>query len=217
MSSRGGEGTKRGRLDRALFMIGNWCVSPADFVIGRDIVIAELEPLNDLLCTLPHKAQFGPKNLMGHVWDRTKEHGVKNLFHTLRERAHENFKSLTIQYTCLDVSFDAIVLGTNVGVIFLFDRTCKRLSRLPSEVCLMVSSIISILMAMFNYYICQLTWVKAVSRAHYSISWARLHKKYNNFFNILSIIINLHCTLSIQTKRRSNAHYSNKYLYTKVQ
>lgn len=96
--------------------------------------MAELEPLSDLLGSLPHKAQLGPKNLMGHVWDRTKEHGVKNLFHTLRERAHDNFKSLTIEYTCLDVSFDAIVLGTNLGTIFLYDRTCKRLSRLPSEV-----------------------------------------------------------------------------------
>jgi len=106
-----------------------------DFLIGRDIVLAELEPLSDLLDSLPHKVQFGPKNLMGHVWERTKEHGVKNLFHALRERAQDNFKSLTIEYTCLDVSFDAIVLGTNLGIILLYDRTCRRLSRLPSEVC----------------------------------------------------------------------------------
>ena len=104
-----------------------------DFLIGRDTVLAELEPLSDLLGSLPHKVQFGPKNLMGHVWERTKEHGVKNLFHALRERTQD--KSLTIEYTCLDVSFDAIVLGTNLGIIFLYDRTCKRLSRLPSEVC----------------------------------------------------------------------------------
>ena len=73
---------------------------------------------------------------MGHVWEKTKEHGVKNLFHALRESAQDNFKSLTIEYTCLDVSFDAIVLGTNLGIILLYDRTCGRLSRLPSEVCL---------------------------------------------------------------------------------
>ena len=108
---------------------------PTDFVIGRDIVLGELEPLTDLLSSLPHKAQFGPKNLMGHVWDRTKEYGVKKIFHTLRDRAHDNLKSLTIEYTCLDVSFDAVVLGTNLGIIFLYDRTCKKLSRLPSEVC----------------------------------------------------------------------------------
>lgn len=105
-----------------------------DFVIGRDIVLAELEPLTDLLASLPHKVQFGPRNLVGHVWDKTKEHGVKNLFHALRDRAHDNFKSLKVEYTCLDTSFDAIVLGTNLGIIFLFDRTCKKLSRLPSEV-----------------------------------------------------------------------------------
>lgn len=97
--------------------------------------MAELEPLSDLLDSLPHKVQFGPKTLMGHVWERTKEHGVKNLFHALRERAQDNFKPISIEYTCLDVSFDAIVLGTNVGVILLYDRTCGRLSRLPSEVC----------------------------------------------------------------------------------
>ena len=108
-----------------------------DFLIGRDIVLAELEPLSDLLSCLPHKAQFGPKNLVGHVWDKTREHGVKNLFHTLKERVQENTKSLPIEYTCVDVSFDAIVLGTNLGIIFLYDRTCKRLSRLPSEVCSM--------------------------------------------------------------------------------
>ena len=107
-----------------------------DFLIGRDIVLAELEPLSDLLDSLPHKVQFGAKNIMGHVWEKTKEHGVKNLFHALRERAQDNFKSFTIEYTCLDVSFDAIVLGTNLGIILLYDRTCSRLSRLPSEVCL---------------------------------------------------------------------------------
>ena len=106
----------------------------ADFIIGRDTVLAELEPLSDLLDSLPHKAQFGPKNLVGHVWDKTREHGVKNLFNTLKERVQENTKSIPIEYTCVDVSFDAIVLGTNIGVIFLFDRTCKKLSRLPSEV-----------------------------------------------------------------------------------
>lgn len=117
-----------------------------DFLIGRDIVLAELEPLGDLLDSLPHKVQFGPKNLMGHVWERTKEHGVKNLFHALREKAQENFKSLTIEYTCVDVSFDAIVLGTNLGIILLYDRTCRRLSRLPSEVC----SIIFLLCTLWN-------------------------------------------------------------------
>lgn len=106
-----------------------------DFVIGRDVVLAELELMSELLDSLPHKAQFGRKNLMGHVWDKAKEHGMKNLFHSLRERAQENPKTLTVEYTCLDVSYDAIVLGTNVGVIFLYDRTCRRLSRVPSEVC----------------------------------------------------------------------------------
>ena len=110
------------------------CCLPLDFVIGRDIVLSELEPLKDILSCLPYKAQYGTKNLMGHVWDRTKGHGVKNLFNALKERAHDNFKSFTIEYTCLDVSFDAIVLGTNLGAIFLYDRTCKRLSKLPSEV-----------------------------------------------------------------------------------
>ncbi|KAJ7374251.1 tectonin beta-propeller [Desmophyllum pertusum] len=104
-----------------------------DFLIGRDIVLAELEPLSGLLSSLPHKVQFGPRILMGHVWEKTREHGVKNLFHSLRERAQDNFKSSTIEYTCVDVSFDAIVLGTSLGIIFLYDRTCKRLSRLPSE------------------------------------------------------------------------------------
>jgi len=105
-----------------------------DFVIGRDVVLAELELMSELLDSLPHKAQFGRKNLMGHVWDKAKEQGMKNLFHSLRERAQENPKTLTVDYTCLDVSYDAIVLGTNVGVIFLYDRTCRRLSRVPSEV-----------------------------------------------------------------------------------
>ncbi|PFX19161.1 tectonin beta-propeller repeat-containing protein 2-like [Stylophora pistillata] len=105
-----------------------------DFVIGRDTVLAELEPLSDLLGSLVHKAQFGPKNLVGHVWDKTREHGVKKLFNTLKERVQENTKSIPIEYTCVDVSFDAIVLGTSIGVIFLYDRTCRKLSRLPSEV-----------------------------------------------------------------------------------
>lgn len=125
-----------------LILINQCCVVinifSTDFLIGRDIVLAELEPLSELLDSLPHKVQFGPKNLMGHVWERTKVHGVKNLFHALRERAQDNFKSLTIDYTCLDVSFDAIVLGTNLGIILLYDRTCSRLSRLPSEVCSIV-------------------------------------------------------------------------------
>ena len=107
-----------------------------DFLIGRDIVLEELEPLSNLLDRLPLKAQFGPKNLVGHVWEKTKEYGVKSLFSTLKEKAHDNFKSIKIEYTCFDVSFDAVVLGTNLGIIFLYDRTCKSLSRLPSEVCM---------------------------------------------------------------------------------
>ena len=91
--------------------------------------------MSELLDSLPHKVQFGAKNLMGHVWERTKEHGVKNIFNALRERAQDNFKSSTLEYTCLDVSFDAVVLGTNLGIVLLYDRTCRRLLRLPSEVC----------------------------------------------------------------------------------
>lgn len=105
-----------------------------DFVIGKDIVLAELEPMNEVLDSLPLQAQFGHKNLMGHVWDKAKEHGVKNLLHSLKERAYENTKTQIVEYTCLDVSHDVIVFGTNVGVIFLYDRTCKRLIRLPCEV-----------------------------------------------------------------------------------
>lgn len=75
---------------------------------------------------------------MGYVWERIKEYGVKNLFYVLRERAQDNFKFLVIEYICLDVLFDVIVFGINLGIIFLYDRICRRLLRLLLEVCLIL-------------------------------------------------------------------------------
>ena len=109
----------------------------ADFVIGRDVVLEEYDSVSDLLSCLPLKAQHGAKSLMGQVHKLRLEHGVqgvKNLFSKVKETAQENLKYVKIEYNCFDASHDVVVLGTNLGVIFLFDRIRKHLSRLVIEV-----------------------------------------------------------------------------------
>ena len=108
----------------------------SDLVIGKDVVLEEFEPLSDLLNCLPSKAQLGPKSFVDQVkgFGLLKEYGVKSLLTSLKEKAQDNLKAVKIDYTCFDVSYDVVVLGSNLGVVFLYDRTCKKLSRLSTEV-----------------------------------------------------------------------------------
>lgn len=111
----------------------------ADFVIGRDVVLEELDTLSDLLSCLPQKAQYGARSLMEQVNKlRLNQHrgvsNIKNLISKVKEKAQENFRSVNIVYSCFDASHDVFVLGTNLGIIFLFDRIGKHLSKLVIEV-----------------------------------------------------------------------------------
>ncbi|XP_032232870.2 tectonin beta-propeller repeat-containing protein 2-like [Nematostella vectensis] len=104
----------------------------ADIVIGKDVILQEFEALHELLRVLPSRAQLGPKSFVGQVRD-VKAHGMKYLLSSLKEKAHDNLRSFPINFTCFDVSHDAVLLGCNLGIVFFYDRNNNKLSKLPPQ------------------------------------------------------------------------------------
>ena len=97
-------------------------------MVGRDVVLKETEILSDLLKILPHKAQLGFSSLKEQFSQRGDQ-GIKKFFqHT---RPHDPRK---LEYTCLDITDDLAVLGSNFGIVFFYDRRAKKLSRFICEV-----------------------------------------------------------------------------------
>lgn len=61
----------------------------------------------------------------------------ETLYHFLNSlptKAQRGLFSMDIDYTCIDVSPEYIALGTNVGVVFLYDRLGLTLQRLSCQV-----------------------------------------------------------------------------------
>lgn len=59
---------------------------------------------------------------------------LTELFNKLPTRIKKGLLQKDIKLTCVDVLTEYLVLGTNVGSIFLFDRKTKHLLTLPCEV-----------------------------------------------------------------------------------
>ena len=99
-----------------------------DAQIGRDVVLREEEPETKLLQLLPKKAQLGFSSLKDYFSQRN-ESGVRRFLQN--SKAHESVK---LEYTCIDVAEDIIVLGCSFGILFFYNRIQKRLCRFLSEV-----------------------------------------------------------------------------------
>ncbi|XP_065660832.1 tectonin beta-propeller repeat-containing protein 2 [Hydra vulgaris] len=98
-------------------------VENKELVLGQDVVLREKVPLKELLDLLPHKAQLGFTGLKDK-WSKNKS--LKNIINRSND-------ALKVQYTCLDVSNKSIVIGCNMGIVFLYTREEKKLSRLFCE------------------------------------------------------------------------------------
>lgn len=61
---------------------------------------------------------------------------LTELFNKLPTKIKNGIFYKDIKLTCIDVLPEYLVLGTNVGSIFLLDRKTKNLSRFSCEVCL---------------------------------------------------------------------------------
>jgi len=83
-----------------------------DAQIGRDVVLREEEPETKLLQLLPKKAQLGFSSLKDYFSQRN-ESGVRRFLQN--SKAHESVK---LEYTCIDVAEDIIVLGCSFGICF---------------------------------------------------------------------------------------------------
>ena len=98
-------------------------------VLGEDVVLRERERLKDLLESLPSKAQLGFSGLK----DKWNNRGDKGLKEMVTAAAKTN-DPLVVEYTCLDVTPAIIVFGSNLGIVYLYDRKSGKLSRFVCEV-----------------------------------------------------------------------------------
>lgn len=59
---------------------------------------------------------------------------LTELFNKLPTKITKGLLQKDIKLTCVDVLTEYLVLGTNVGLIYLFDRKTRNLLSLPCEV-----------------------------------------------------------------------------------
>lgn len=59
---------------------------------------------------------------------------LSHLLSILPQKAQKGLSSLPIEYTCIDVTPEYIALGTNVGLVLLYDRLAQSLQRLNCKV-----------------------------------------------------------------------------------
>ncbi len=55
-----------------------------------------------------------------------------------KKAQHGLLKSIDLVLTCIDATEDHVVLGSNVGVAFLFCRNTQNVERLRTKVCLYI-------------------------------------------------------------------------------
>lgn len=97
-------------------------------VLGEDVVLRERERLTHLLELLPSKAQLGFSGLK----DKWNNRGDKGLKQIVTAAAKTN-DPLVVEYTCLDVTPATIVFGSNLGIVYVYDRRTSKLSKFVCE------------------------------------------------------------------------------------
>jgi len=98
-------------------------------VLGEDVVLKEREQLTDLLNQLPLKAQLGFSGLKDK-WNNRGDKGLKDMI----SAAAKTNDPLIVEYTCIDVTPKTIIFGSNLGVVYLYDRGTRKLSKFICEV-----------------------------------------------------------------------------------
>ena len=97
-------------------------------ILGQDIVLREKDALKDLLRLLPRKAQLGFSGLK-EKWSNRGDTGLMKII-----AAAKTNDSLRVEYTCIDVNNESITIGCNLGIVFMYSRDEKTLSRFICEV-----------------------------------------------------------------------------------
>ena len=100
-------------------------------VLGEDVVLREREQLSDLLHLLPLRAQLGFSGLKDK-WNNRGDKGLKDMISV----AAKTNDPLMVEYTCLDVTSKSIVFGSNLGIVYMYDRATRRLSKFICDVSL---------------------------------------------------------------------------------
>ena len=97
-------------------------------VLGQDVVLRERDSLDDLLSQLPRKAQLGFSGLK-EKWSGKSDKSLIKII-----SAAKGNEPLKVEYTCMDVDSDSITIGCNLGILFMYSRNSKTLSRFVCEV-----------------------------------------------------------------------------------
>ena len=98
-------------------------------ILGEDVVLREREQLTDLLDLLPLRAQLGFSGLK-EKWHKRGDKGLKDMI----SAAAKTNDPLMVEYTCLDVTPKTIVFGSNLGIVYFYDRATRRLSKFVCDV-----------------------------------------------------------------------------------
>ena len=98
-------------------------------ILGEDVVLREREQLTELLDLLPLRAQLGFSGLK-EKWNKRGDKGLKDMI----SAAAKTNDPLMVEYTCLDVTSKTLVFGSNLGIVYLYDRATRRLSKFVCDV-----------------------------------------------------------------------------------
>ena len=112
-------------------------------ILGEDVVLREREQLTDLLGLLPLRAQLGFSGLK-EKWNNRGDKGLKDMI----SAAAKTNDPLMVEYTCLDVTLKTIVFGSNLGIVYMYDRATRRLSKFVCDVSFLI---INFLISLFYY------------------------------------------------------------------
>ena len=96
--------------------------------LGQDVVLREKETLNDLLAALPQKAQLGFSGLKEKFYQRND---------AVLKEVQKNEKQngpLRLEYTCINATEKILVIGCNLGIIFIYNRILKAITKFTCEV-----------------------------------------------------------------------------------
>ena len=96
--------------------------------LGQDIVLREKETLNDLLTALPQKAQLGFSGLKEKFYQRND-----GVLKEVQKNEKQN-GPLRLEYTCINATEKILVLGCNLGIIFIYNRILKAITKFTCEV-----------------------------------------------------------------------------------
>lgn len=126
--------------------------------LGQDIVLREKETFNDLITALPQKAQLGFSGLKEKFYQRNDA-----VLKELQKNEKQN-GPLRLEYTCINATEKILVLGCNLGIIFIYNRILKAITKFTCEVKVFYNVFIhEVVFFLFACFLVKSFWIVLIS------------------------------------------------------